>query len=480
MRLIGALGRGDEKTYRVVPFEVAPGVGALEIVYTWTPIHDTVLDLGVWDEHGYRGAEGFRGWSGNRHGVAHVGHDPVRIGPGEATRCYRPGPIGAGTWHIEIGAGSVAADGASYEVTVRAVDPGTQPVRMPDPVDPAHVAGASPGWHHADLHQHGRHSHPHAPDWDELVAASRAAGLDVLPIIEYVVGHHWDELGAVQRSNPDLLILPGREVITYFGHAVALGETPGLVEYRHGFEDITIGGIQHDAVAAGALFGVPHATIYPEDEWGSYCRGCYFSLGDDIDWDAVDLFEVVTLSSWIESPGIENPFVPTAIDQWHEHLRAGRRLTAVGGTDAKLVVDYGTCATAIYTPELSRPAILDALRVGRAYVKARGVVASPELELRAATNAGATATFGGTVAADAADVEVVVRRGVGQVVRVLRDGIEVDRVDVDTDDFTFGFTASRSTGSGPLGTFWGLETHDERGLTALANPVFLTGDGDSV
>ncbi len=103
------------------------------------------------------------------------------------------------------------------------------------------MARPEPGWYHADLHQHGRHSHPRAPEWDEFVARSRAAGLDVLPVVDYVVPWLWDELGPVQRAHPDLLVLPGREVITYFGHAVVLGETPGLVEYRHGFEDVDLG-----------------------------------------------------------------------------------------------------------------------------------------------------------------------------------------------------------------------------------------------
>ena len=50
-----------------------------------------------------------------------------------------------------------------------------------DPVDAGHVARAEPGWYHADLHQHGRHSHPRAPEWDEFVARSRAAGLTCSP-----------------------------------------------------------------------------------------------------------------------------------------------------------------------------------------------------------------------------------------------------------------------------------------------------------
>ena len=270
-----------------------------------------MLDLGLWDTAGYRAAEGFRGWSGSRAGRQHQGEGPIWIETGAAARCYRAGPIEPGVWWIELGAGEVSADGSTYTVTVAAwstASGGTGPA--PDPVDAGHVARAEPGWYHADLHQHGRHSHPRAPEWDEFVARSRAAGLDLLPVVDYVTPWHWDELGAVQRANPDLLVWPGREVITYFGHAVVLGETRGLVEYRHGFEDVDLGTIQRAAVDAGALFQVAHPTTYPEALFGSHCRGCEFTLDDAIDWDLVTSIEVLTGPILLgEPPDYPNPFV---------------------------------------------------------------------------------------------------------------------------------------------------------------------------
>jgi hypothetical protein len=478
--LQGSFAEGDAKSYRVLPFDVAGGVARIEVSYTWEPAPGTVLDLAIWDEHGYRDAAGFRGWSGSRQGIVHEGHRPVFVEAHAADRSFRPGAIGAGRWHVELGAGAVGNGGARFRVEVRAKsapkgpglggDPGSG---VPDRVDAEHVARAGPGWFHADLHQHGHHSHPRAPDWPELVGHSRAAGLDVLPFIEYVVERHWDELGAVQRANPDLLVYPGREVITYFGHVVVLGETPGFVEYRHGFEDVRLGDVQRAAADHGALFSVAHPTIYPEDEWGSYCRGCYFSLGAEIDWGAVDLLEVVTGSSYFERANLENPFVDTAIDLWHDRLRSGHRITAVAGSDDKLGALYGSAATTIGADELSRRAVRAALVGGRAYVRARGVARSPELDLTVTTDNGPSRTFGASLEATSAELEVTVRGARGQRLVLLADGVTVEEHALDRDDVTHRRRLDAQRGSGPLGTFFGVEVRDDHGLTALANPVFL-------
>lgn len=60
-------------------------------------------------------------------------------------------------------------------------------------------------------------------------------------------------MARAQRDNPDLLIWPGREVITYFGHMIVLGETPSGIEYRVGYEGIGLDEIQRSAAADGAL-----------------------------------------------------------------------------------------------------------------------------------------------------------------------------------------------------------------------------------
>lgn len=464
----GRFSPDEHKTYRVLPVLVPAGTARLEVGYRWWPEHDTVLDLGLWDTAGYRSAEGFRGWSGSRAARAHQGEPPVWIEAGAADRCYRAGRLEPGVWWVELGAGDISADGSTYEVTVaaRSVTTAT-PAPPPDPVDPGHVARAAPGWYHADLHQHGRHSHPRAPEWGEFVARSRAAGLDLLPVVDYVVPWLWDELGPVQRANPDLLVFPGREVITYFGHAVVLGETPGLVEYRHGFEDVDLGAIQRAAVDAGALFQVAHPTTYPEALFGSHCRGCEFTLDDHIDWDLVTTIEVLTGPVVLgEPPDYPNPFVATALDRWRALLADGHRLTAVSGSDDKLGDGYGSSATALWCRELSRDAVIEALRAGHAYVRTRGVHYSPALEVRAGK-----ALMGDTVVGPT-ELAVTVRGGGGQTLLLLRDGEVAHAVELAEDDVTWRTEIVADPASGPLGTAWEVQTADAFAPTTIANPVF--------
>ena len=173
-----------------------------------------------------------------------------------ASRGFGPGPIEPGTWHVEVGFGNVADAGGWYRVEVTCLDPATGPPPAPDPVDADHVARDQPGWYHGDFHMHAYHSSPDGPGNAEVVAHAREVGLDFLPITEYVTTWHHQSWGTVAEANPDLVIWPGREVITYDGHAIVLGETPHSVEYRAGFRQITMGDIQRAAVADGALFGL--------------------------------------------------------------------------------------------------------------------------------------------------------------------------------------------------------------------------------
>ncbi len=255
----------------------------------------------------------------------------------------------------------------------------------------AHVEGPA-----ADFHVHASHSNLQGPEGQALADEARARGLDVVPVTEYVTSQHWRELGPVQDANPDLVIWPGREIVTYFGHANALGETPSVLEFRHGFEGARLRDVQRAARADGALFQVNHPTTFPGPAFTSFCRGCEFTLGNDIDWDGVDTMEVLTGPVLVDPsllglpalpPLIENPFMRPAIALWERQLNAGHRITGVSGSDSKGVEPagqrYGTSVTAIYSPALSRPAVVAALRKGHAYVRTRGVDASPEVEVTA-------------------------------------------------------------------------------------------------
>lgn len=502
----GEVATDDQKTYRMLPFEVSAQTGRVELSYGWTekngpPVNQftrTTLDLGLWDQGGYRNQAAFRGWGGSRQGRIDENDPPIFVQADSADRGFTPGPVLPGTWHAELGIAAVSQQGANYLVKIECkAASGTAPAA--DPADPDHVARLGSGWYHGDFHMHAYHSHPNGPDHQAFVDMARTAKLDFLMYTEYVTGRHWDTIGATQRANPDVLIWPGREVITYFGHVNTHGETPGLYEYRHNFEDVDIGWIQSEAKARGALFQVNHPTIFPPPAFANFCRGCFFELGSFIDWSQVDTIEVLTgpVRATAEDAGapetvgeIENPFMQDAIDLWEGHLMAGHRITAVSGSDSKgaesteedrIRKGYGSSATAVYAEDLSRAALTAALKAGHAYVRTRGVERSPALEFIAIAPDMTEAMFGDTLTVgptDAVTLRVTVTGGAGQLLRYLRNGDNVDpEIAIATDPFVHEMSVTRAdpADEGPLGTFWGVETRDTEVRTTIANPIFLRG-----
>ena len=501
LEIRGGAAFTDAKTYRQIPFTVAPGTGRIELSYEWqergglppTPLTATTLDLGLWDTHGYRSAQGFRGWSGSRQGRIDQKQGPIFVQQEVAERGYLPGPIEPGTWFADLGIAAVSPLGADWLVKIECKEAsGSTPAD--DPVDTTHVARSGPGWFHGDFHMHAFHSNPNAPDWDDFIAQARDAELDFLMVTEYVTGQHWRTLGVVQRAHPDLVIWPGREVITYYGHVTGHGETPNVLEYRHGFEDVTIGEIQRLIKADGALFQVNHPTIFPPPLFTNFCRGCYFELDGRIDWDQVDTIEVQTGPAIASGDDlgvplpleVENPFTTTALELWDRKLRAGHRITAVSGSDSKGVdapqdrarKGYGSSATAVYAENLSRAALADAIRAGRAYVRGRGVNASPSLELEATAPGGQHGTFGDTLMLgplEAATLKTTVVGGTGQLLIYLQNGLPLVVVPILADPFVhvFPLALRNPLTEGPLGTYWRVETRDLRSRTTIGNPIFF-------
>ena len=505
----GALARADAKSYFVIPVEVDGATQRIELGYGWTdngpgsaPLDDTTIDLGLWDNDGYRAAAGFRGWSGNRQGRIQNGQAPVWVEQGSAERGYSPGAIEGGVWYVELGAGAVTTAGTNWFVEIECLARATVAEAMVDPVDVHHVANPNPGWYHADFHMHGYHSNPEGKRAADIATQAKAVGLDVLFYTEYVVPQHWIEVGAAQRANPDVLFYPGREIITYFGHANTLGETPQVVDYRHGFEDINLGDIQRDAIAAGALFQINHPTTFPAPLFSSICRGCSFELGDQIDWSDVHTMEVVTtlieadagqLGSPVGVGIVENPFVQTAVDLWEEQLNAGHRITAVSGSDARGHetqipgrAGYGSTSTALMASSLSRVGIRDAILNGRALVKTYGTHFSPHAEVVVTSDDGQSVGLGGTVvlgSSETANMSINVRNANGQTLELSQNGNLVLVVPITSDDFTHNQAIFRSLVEGPLGTFWRFDIRAPADLTVpktpirtlIANPVWLAG-----
>ena len=176
-----------------------------------------------------------------------------------------------------------------------------------------------------------------------------------------------------------------------------------------------------------------------------------------------------------------------AIDRWEALLRHGFDITAVSGSDSKGVESeperrgYGSSATAVYADELSRPALIEALRDGHAYVRARGARAARRSSSPAVAADGAAGDDRRHPRRRRAELTVTIRGGSGQTLTILRDGEPVGLpVPITSDPFTHTWTADRDGASGPLGTFWRVDVADAQALTVITNPIFLDGEGEPV
>src|ERR1700694_5021049 len=103
--LQGSFDRDHEKRYAHVPFEVPPGVRALQVHYEYSdriasdPLLSggNTLDIGLFDPRGTApSSPAFRGWSGSN-------KLDFAVTETWATPPYSSGPISPGVWHLLLG-----------------------------------------------------------------------------------------------------------------------------------------------------------------------------------------------------------------------------------------------------------------------------------------------------------------------------------------------------------------------------------------
>ena len=358
--LEGSFTESDRMRYVLVPFTVPPGVHQLEIRYTYSDRIDSdpllsggnTLDIGLFDPRGTAtGSAGFRGWSGSHKDAFVVGED-------WATPPYAAGPMPSGTWHVLLGPYKVGPRGCDYRVEIR-FDPGLLPferdlVRTGEPRRPA-LPPARPGWLRGDLHCHTRYSD--GDSWPaEMLHAAVEAGLEFLGVTDHNNIAHHAEYGAGGGDLP--IVVPGIEVTTYGGHWNAWG-TGAWWEFREPTGP-AIERATGAAAAAGAFVSINHPKPF----------------GPAWEYDTVGAAHAVEVWN-----GPWTGFNSIAVAFWEARLRAGQRLTAVGGSDTHKLRSIDSDAR--HAPGLGRPttwvetgprpdaaAILRGLRAGRTFVSA--------------------------------------------------------------------------------------------------------------
>ncbi|WP_309643617.1 CehA/McbA family metallohydrolase [Phenylobacterium sp.] len=359
LTLTGTLTGAAHETYTEVPFKVPAGVERITVTFAYTgKAERSVIDLGL------RDPERFRGWSGGNKAS-------FTLAESDATPSYLPGPLKAGTWRLVLGAPNIRKDSrADYVAQVWFDRKG------------AAFAGFAPAptatgdrWWRGDLHMHTGHSDGSClsrrgakvpcPVFKTAEAAA-ARGLDFIAITDHNATSHFAAMRELAPYFDDLLLIPGRELTTFHGHANLFGPVSATDFQLGSPRASTLATILDQARAAGGLVSINHPGL-PS---GEACMGCGWSV-KDTDFSRIAAIEVV-------NGGLaEGPLSGLAF--WEARLNAGHRITAIGGSDnhdatlapAKAPA-IGLPTTVVHAPELSQTAILAAIARGHVFLDLAG------------------------------------------------------------------------------------------------------------
>jgi hypothetical protein len=397
LTLTGEMTHKDLATYREVPFKVPAGVTAVTVEFSYQGKEErSVIDLGV------RDPVRFRGWSGGN-------KSRFVVAETYATPSYLPGPIPAGEWKLVLGIPAIRKTSkAPYTAKVwferKASDFqgfAAAPLK------------AGPGWYRGDLHLHSAHSDGSCESQGgarvacplfKTTEAAAQRGLDFIAVTEHNTASHQQGLAELQPYYDRMVLIPGREITTFQGHANVFGTTAPLDFQLGGPRAPKLGTILDQLETAGGIISVNHPGL-PS---GEACMGCGWTA--ETDWRRVAAIEAINggaLKFGAEGPGTGIPF-------WEARLNEGFRLTGVGGSDnhdgptpLDRVQSVGSPTTVVHAANLSQPALLAGLRSGRVFVDVEGT-RDRMLDVTAAARE-QTAYMGGVLklkAGDTARIEI--------------------------------------------------------------------------
>jgi hypothetical protein len=403
----------DAPPYTALAFDVPEGTVELEVR------HDDLSEANILD-WGLADPERVRGWGGGN-------TEPAIVGAEAASRSYRPGAIQAGEWQVLVGQALVEDPPARYRVEVFFRDaPTLDPMPERSPYDAAAALESGPRWYAGDFHVHSRESGDARATLDESADLAAERGLDFIELSEHNTVSVADLLNDAQDRHPDVLLMPGIEVTTYFGHGNSMGVSD-FVDFRVRSElGVDLASVLAETEAAGGLFAINHPVL----DIGNLCLGCDWVL--DTPPEGIDAVEIQNGAYSLTG----TLFYRDALAFWDAILDAGGRAAAIGGSDdhrAGIDLDglqspIGSPTTMVYADALSVDAILAAVRAGRTVVKLEGPD-DPMVELFAGD-----AMVGDTVSGPVTLRAVVTGASSGTLAFV-RNGELARQVDVDGDPF---------------------------------------------
>lgn len=276
MTFTRVVNRDEQGSFLEVPFVMPERVEELHVEYRVESrgASPAVVDLGV------RDAVRVRGWSGGA-------RTEFRIGLERATPGYVPGPLTPGEWAVLHNAYRIPDEGCVVTVTVR-------------------LQFMAPRWLKGDLHTHSVHSDGRYT-LAENAAIMERLGCDFIAMTD----HNAISQNEAYPRDASVVMIPGMEFTTNFGHANLLGVAAPLDDFRAASQ-ADVDRKLAEARQRGAMIVLNHP----------HCDGCPWLWSLDGDFDCVEVWN--------------GPFTERnarALAWWHDQLVQGRRLVAVGGSD---------------------------------------------------------------------------------------------------------------------------------------------------
>ena len=199
------------------------------------------------------------------------------------------------------------------------------------------------------------------------VEAAARRGLDFIAITDHNATSHYDAMRELQPYFDKLLLIPGREITTFYGHMNLLGTT-GYIDFRLGSRTVpNVNTLLRRAQKLGALVSINH----PDSPSGENCMGCGWTPAWPVDMHLFTSVEAVNGGS--ETHG------ETEIPFWNKELTLGYRLAGIGGSDNHDAFtppdepnSVGNPTTVVYATDLSTPAILAGIRAGHVFIDLTG------------------------------------------------------------------------------------------------------------
>jgi hypothetical protein len=411
--LSGRINGQDNHSYRLIPFTVPAGTVRITVEFGYTSRDQhTALDLGLFDPNG------FRGWSGGNKSI-------FTVSTSDATASYLPGFMVPGTWKLLIAVpnirSNVISDFVAKVYFSRSGSVASEPSVLTQPVLP------KPAWYRGDLHSHTAHSDGSCRSQSgkevpcPLFLTAQAAsqrGLDFLAITDHNTTSHFSDMRELQPYFDRLLLIPGREITTFQGHANLYGTTD-FVDFRVSSDSVPtwnelLKGVQNRDV----LLSVNH----PSRQSGEDCMGCGWLPVPNVDWHLIHAMEAVN--------GDDTASSDSGIPLWQSKLNEGFRITGIGGGDNHNALaplrgpdSIGYPTTVVWAKSLSTGAILDGILAGRVFIDVTG---SPDRLLELTATSGAQHAAMGDVlrlgGGDSAVFQIRVHDVVGANIEVVQDG----------------------------------------------------------